>query len=300
MRSLISVGTAVCLVALVVTTGLATKPGQDTNPNGFPSGPHFNLNIIGKKAQFTCPGIELDDEGNPIYGNVIFVPQNEEEAPLCAGEPCPIEIIMESGKGKKAAQVTELQVTDPCTEAFDGDAAFLRLPKNENGYHVYARALATPTDTPSMTIEPDLILVEDEAGNDLVYLGLVTSTGFATPSQTFTRAKGPSKAVNITEMFMWSGDVCYFSLDECLEYGDGICDPRPLCCEDIEPDGIWDSCEDKIVDPCPVGEDVTAYCNTFDEKWVFNIADLVWYLWSIDNDGLKLLQVRFYPVNDEG
>ena len=35
---------------------------------------------------------------------------------------------------------------------------------------------------------------------------------------------------------------------------------------------------------------VTTYTNT----WVFDIDELLEYLWNYDNKGLKLLQVRFY------
>ena len=98
------------LLLLVVTPASATKPGEDVNPNGFPSGEHYNLNIIGKKAEFTCPEQEYDEFGDPVYGNVIFVPENGQG----------IEIFMQSGKGKKAADIPTLQVIDPCS-GFDGN-----------------------------------------------------------------------------------------------------------------------------------------------------------------------------------
>ena len=274
------------LLALVVTPASATKPGQDVNPNGFPSGEHYNLNIIGKKDGFTCPEQEYDELGDPIYGNVVFVPQKGEG----------IQILMQSGKGKKAAAIPTLQVIDPCS-TFDGDAAVLQLPKNDAGYDVYARALATPTNNPDMSITPDLIAVEDEFGNDLMYLGLVTSNGFETPYVSFTRKKGKSVAVDITGLFEWTGDVCYFT--------EGYCDPTlgcdatmELCCTDADMDGIYESCVPKEVDvECPEGtEQVTAFCNSYTEPtWVFNVGDFVTYLWGVENNGLKLLQVRFYP-----
>lgn len=35
---------------------------------------------------------------------------------------------------------------------------------------------------------------------------------------------------------------------------------------------------------------------TTDEMQIFNIADFVTCLWGLDNNVLKLLQIRFYPV----
>ena len=299
---------AFLIAATFIMTGsaLATKPGQDVNPNGFPSGEHYNLNIIGKKADFTCPDQEYywrDSLGNlvetcedpngctptnlPIYGNVIFVPENGEG----------IEIYMQSGKvggkGKKAEALpqNELWAIDPCA-GFDGDGAVIQLPPGE--YDVYARALAKPTDNPDMTVSPKLIAVEDESGNDLIWLGLVTDNGFATPDVTFTRNKGKSKAINITGLFEWTGDVCYLTPDGYCD--DGTCSEKALCCVDNDGDGIYDECEEKVEELCPEGlVDVTAYCRSYTDKWVFNIADFVTYLWNTDNNGVKLLQVRFYP-----
>lgn len=278
-----------CLVggALLFTgTAMATSPGEEVNPNGFPSGPHYNLNIHGKKADFTCPDVQLDEFGNPVYGSSIFVPE----------DGVGIEILMESGSGKgKSAGITEFQVTDPCSAPIDTDPAVLQLPPNPKGYRVYARALAKPTDNPWMTVTPELVAVEDEFGNDLMYLGLVTSDGFTTPYETFTRSKGKSKAMPITGLFEWTGDVCYFSDGYCL---DAECTLTQLCCTDVDLDGVFESCEpnpDLLL--CPEGTvDTTAYCRSYTNEWVFNIGDFVTYLWDLQNNGLKLLQVRFYPV----
>jgi hypothetical protein len=279
-----------CLVGgifLLSGTAMATKPGEEVNPNGFPSGPHYNLNIHGKMADFTCPDVQLDEFGNPVYGNSIFVPD----------DGVGIEILMESGSGKgsKTETITELQVTDPCSAPIDNDPAVVQIPPNTNGYRVYARALATPTDNPWMTVTPELVSVEDEYGNDLLYLGLVTSDGFTTASETFTRTKGKSKAIPITGLFEWTGDVCYFNQEYCL---DGECTSTDLCCTDADLDGVYESCEpnpDLLL--CPEGSvDTAAYCTSYTNEWVFNIGDFVTYLWDVQNNGLKLLQVRFYPV----
>ncbi len=278
---------ALCFGFALILAGAqaqATKPGQDTNPNGFPSGEHFNLNIHGKQAGFVCPEQQYDELGNPIYGNSIFVPEDGSG----------IEIYMESGAGKKAQEITDFQVVDACTTAIDGDPAVLELPPNDKGYEVYARALAKPTDNPSMEIMPDLISVEDEAGNDLIYLGLVTDRGFETPYVTFTRTRGKSKAVDITGMFEWSGDVCYLDTAFCEPVEE--CTQQQLCCVD-NGDGTYAACTVKVDDLCPDGTvELSSYCKSYTDEWVFNIGDFVTYLWDIDNNNLKLLQVRFYPV----
>lgn len=270
---------ALTVLLLVFGPTLATKPGRNVNPNGFPSGEHYNLNIIGKKPNFTCPEPELDAFGNPIYGNVIFVPENG------AG----IRIFMQSGKKgkrKNGEVITGLQVIDPCTAAFDGDEAIMQLQANEFGYDVYARALAKPTDNPYMDVFPDLFAVEDEVGGTLIWLGIVYKDGvFTKTSETFTRQKGKSTAIEITDLFMWAGMICWdVECDSCT---------ATAFCQDIST-GEYFPKEEAL---CPVGStEVTLFCRTYEvPTWVFNIADFVTYLWEVNNNGLKLLQLRFYP-----
>jgi hypothetical protein len=312
--------TTTCLLSLIalifftIGTAYAVKPGVEggINPNGFPSGPHYNLNIHGKKADFTaseqkyyfeitsgslndyaigqlvetCPdGYECSLTTTPIYGNSIFVPENG----------IGIEIFMESGKvggkGNKASVLpqNELWAIDPYA-VFDGDGAVIQLPPGE--YDVYARALAKPTDKPNLTVSPELISIEDEIGNDLLYLGLVTDNGFTTPSETFTRNKGKTKAVPITGLFEWTGDVCYFD-----DPGEGSVQSSK-CCSDTDNDGVYDICDDSDQETCETsdfGEYVEVYCTEYNSEWIFNIGDFASYLWKTENNGLKLLQIRFYP-----
>ncbi len=318
MKKLIVMSFVIVMVAFLTGQAIATKPGNDVNPNGFPSGPHFNLNIIGKKPGFTCPEQkyevtvcthgdgsggwlhlgEIVTEGNcpdddtcvKVYGKVIFVPENGQD----------IEIYMRSGKkggkgSKNAALPDTLQVIDPCA-GFDGDGAVLQLPPNEGGYDVYARALATPTGEPNMIITPELIAGEDEHGNALLFLGVLTANGFETPSQEFRR-KGKSNAIEITGLFEWTGTVCY--LDP-LDAPDGIYVPREVCAIDDDEDGLYDRyTEPDPIDGCLEGTLITVYCHAYSEEWVFNVGDFVEYLWDVTNNGLKLLQVRFYPVNPD-
>jgi hypothetical protein len=268
------------LATLILVFGLtAGGPKRNTNPNGFPSGEHYNLNIIGKKAEFACPEPEVDEGGNIVYGNVIFVPQ----------EGTGIQIVMQSGRkgtNKTGTVITDLWVIDPCTAPFDGNEAVLQLPANPYGYDAYARALATPTDEPNLEVTSNLLMVEDELGDPLVWLGIVYQDGiFTKQSQTFTRSKGKSTAVDITDLFMWSGTICYDA--EC-----DLCVPTAFCRDDAT-----GALTPKTEDTCPAGStEVVLYCRTYaTPTWVFNIGDFVNYLWSVNNNGVKLIQVRFYP-----
>ena len=193
-------------------------------------------------------------------------------------------IPLQSGKGELAASYPELQATDPI--AFPEGTktvgrAIIQLPKNDYGYSIYARALAKPVDDPTlqkMVITPDLVTVQDEYGNDLVLLGEVGFNFFETiyGINTISRFKGKSTAFPITPIFEWTGTICY------------------SCGIDTNEDGIPDSFVPPSGGTCPVGY-VPTDCTTYDGEWVFNIADFVEYLWGLDNTGVKLIQVRFYP-----
>jgi len=313
------------LIILVFTlsSAMATRPEEKVNPNGFPPGFHYTLNIHAKNENFICD-YARDEFGQIIYGNVVNVPDYESNA----------EIRMLSGKGKKAEQFTDLLVIDPCAgfpddrNLTDNPYALLHLPKNEFGYDVYARPLGKPSKDPverNIIIIPGLgkVLMEetdadgnlilDENGEpvttDLLYLGLVTDRGFQTPEMKFERKGKRSIAVPITGLFLWSGDVCYF---DSTGYCNGDCVTRDICCaiqtETI--DGVevvrYLNCEDPISPSTCREVDtsvelplflITVDCKSYEYYWVFNIADLVEYLWNIDSN-VKQFNVRFYPKSE--
>jgi hypothetical protein len=328
------------MMFFVAGSALAVKPGADgnppTNPNGFPSGEHFNLNIHGKKTYFNCPepysGPDYNGEfhdgkdyGNYVnegteqepvwvwkYSGSLFIPENGEG----------IKILVETGKSggnpKKQLTTDVLKVTDPCA-VFDGDAATFQLPPQPNGYWVFFRALAKPTNDPSLTIEgAGVNFFEDSKGNVLFFAGTLGKDFVGTSDGTFTRRKGRSIAVNATTLFNFSGNICYFDLFDCPGELGVDCLETPLCCELIDDgDGIshYDNCVlndtdtngDGVVDgsDCVDGttnvglEPAFAYCKEFVDEPIFNIADFVQFFYDVKNEGLKLLQVRFYPIPDD-
>lgn len=277
-------------IVLALATGTTCALAQTiVNPNGFPSGAHYNLNIHGKKADYNCTPVVYDSAGNPVYGNSIFVPESGQG----------IQILIKSGKkgGRATDLYQEFRVTDACA-VFDKSPAVLELPPNENGYRVYARALAKPGGSATLRYGGSLFSAQDEYGNNLVDLGLITPTGVTPTGQAMQRTKGKSVAVDITPLFLWSGTVCnIFSQDPATG-------TRWLCWLDnpLNPDGLGlispdDSFSAPVNGLCSEGvlTEVPVTCVTYDNEWIFNIADLVESDWLIDNDGSKLIQLRFYP-----
>lgn len=264
-------------------------------------GEHHTLNIHGKKSDFNKQDcVVTPDPVTGEYSNNVFIPSYSTET-------MKNQIIMLSGnaKGKWASTNITYGVRDACTAPFDGDAAELVLPPNEKGYYVTARVLGKPTNNPELTIEGDLLWVQDENGNDLLVLGLVTDNGFRTPSGTYTRSTGKVSAVDITGLFEWNGSVCYFSPENyCYDdTAQNICTNKNICCQDISGDGTYDSCTDPTLDAsgletCSEGYQLLSVgCRDYVNEWVFNIGDFVGYMWDVYSDGnFKLANIRFYPV----
>ena len=274
----------------------AAKPAKVIEySNGYPSGAHYNLNIHGKDPSYNCdstPG-----------GNSVFIDINGEST---------ISYV-----SNKKSSVSELIAQDPCAEVFDGNPVLVQIPSEEQGYYVYGRVPSNHQNTGGessliMVPNPDIEacdLVDEESeltscpDDDLVALGLITSNGiFDIQNQEFVpvdnsgnekgKGQGKSKAVDITGLFLWTGDVCDDSFDT---NGDGeiTVDDIP----DTDGDGLPDDLNgDGVLDDLDLALYLEANCTHFESEWVFSVADLVVVDNTITNDNVKLLKLRFYPV----
>jgi len=236
---------------------LAAKggPGKSTAvqdiSNGYPSGPHFNLNIHGRDVPWNgCEEVSFPEQ----LGKNINTPLRSID-PATGGTWDPIPQI-EFITNNKRSDVTTLSVLDNCTQHVhpsDNDPARILLPKNPaegeypGGYYVYSRILAKPNHG-SDPLEPsnalfypnlDLltlcneIVVDDPLVADLtdcddilLVLGQVTAKGEVydaggdplvrfDPDQVNKKGKqtGKSKATDVTGMFYWKGAVCPNTFD---------------------------------------------------------------------------------------
>ena len=338
-KKAIAAGLTAVITVVMANQGLAGKPAEVVMwSNGFPSGPHFNLNIHGKKDGYSCD--------STAGGGSVFVPEYGESE---------IDILQ-----NKRSSVTELTVHDKCA-SFDGNPALVQLPAGE--YQVYARILAKPSkqeeprevilypklveacndtltvldtngngeiDWSDLDADGDGIADRDIDGNGVINdadldldgngivddadlmlyhqfpdavnctdsfllgTGVITSNGaFDLDSQSFTRSSGKSKAVDVTALLQWSGFACDQVFDS---DGDGQIGLGDL---DTDGDGIpdWDLDGSGVVDEADLAIYLQTNCTAFENEWVFNIADLVVYGWDYLNNGAKLVQTRFYPVN---
>ncbi|HOD49829.1 MAG TPA: hypothetical protein PLJ71_20050 [Candidatus Hydrogenedentes bacterium] len=314
MRKLAIVCLGVVVAAALLTSVssvLAAKPMDViARSNGFPSGAHFNLNIHGKKDGFVA-------DPTAIGGCSVFISEYGQST---------ISYV-----SNKRSSVTELIALDPYAEAFDGDPALVQLPSDPQGYYVFARIVAKPGNGSTDGEPSSIILVPDpvlQACNDdplnpdpnfgsytdcddaLWALGLVTTQGvyeateaeFVRFASDTTTGKGRSMGTDITGLFLWSGWVCDASLDVSGPEGvpDGVINQYDVPIEyDLianggNGNGFIDQAEMDawLADAAEAG--LAVY---YENEWVFNIADLVIQDQSLQNDGTKLLQIRFYPVS---
>lgn len=283
--------------------------------NGYPSGEHFNLNLHGKKLLW-------DGDCSP-GGKNVFLP----EYTNLASEPQTLQIF-----SNKKSSATDLWAKDPCTEEFDGDPAKVQLPfLDDEGYYVFARSAAKPNNGNNLPDgESNIILVpnpvlevcnqdvandpENEFGDldscfdengdlvDMIAVGLVTNNGaYVIEDQQFVRydsttnGKGIKKAIDITGMFLWTGAVCPDSLDM---DGDKILEPADFGLTEAQVDFLFGDDTAPLTDAeflaFLLAADVG--CEFHTDEWVFNVADLVVQSTDLQNDGNKLLKIRFYPV----
>ena len=210
------------LIAMSLAVGTAAALAQ--TGNGAPSGPHYNLNIIGKEQ---CPTDPMTN-GN---GHVIFV--------LLHGGDTATNLT-----GKLVSNISKVNkiFLEPAPDnntfavidgnACDANGALFELPNPSAGYTIWARALATPGGSATMTT-----CATDPTTGEVVC---------STMNVLLTRTKGKSTFSNVTSQLTTI----------------------------------------TFINPT-TGLPITV--SLFDSA----LQD---YFWNYQNNGLRLAQLRFYPI----
>jgi hypothetical protein len=317
----------IAVIALMIGPATAGKPQNVIEKsNGFPSGMHFNLNIHGKNWE-TC-NVAPDD----VWGNSIFIPEtgtatiqyvsNKKSSvyELTVLDACAGFGFDGENDVAKIQLPYKVKVNDVPTEA--------------GGFYVFGRILGKPdnggTDTASSIILYPNVVVEacndpggigfgNDTSCDELALGLIVGNNLYTaePEQyvrfdpTATQGKGKSKATDITRLFTYVGWVVDERLDTmtnnegaCSVGSDGVIDECDVPAEyDLEANGgnntnviDPDELENWLNDQAELPTPMAWYFDVGDNMWILNIADLVVTEQGLENDGTKLLQIRFYPV----
>ncbi len=173
------------LIALMFSSLHVAPVLAGSTGNGAPSGPHFNLNILGMpKAKNVSP----DDYAND--GHRIFVPlEGQAKITLVAGAD--FQVVDYDGTDGNA----KLQLVDPFPEGVEGTTAV---------YKIFVRALGKPGGTANITSG-----FVDEFGNQWLSLETVT----------VTRTKGRSvfsdKTLELTTIYV---DITDDGMDNPVRY----------------------------------------------------------------------------------
>jgi hypothetical protein len=321
--------TLVTIVALIcanlaVFPALAAKPFDVIqHSNGFPSGQHFNLNLHGRD----CTTWTGDYTGNavviPLYSSLcgdatieyLSNKKNTHKTELYVVDP-----LTEPFDGNSAQVYLPYNIDD------DGDPATPTI--SAGGYYVFGRILGKPNngssdDQSSLLLYPNSLVAASNSENtswpwysdnvtidDHIYLdmGVITSNGQVgvTDPSGFYRfdpptddpnekgkgnKTGKSKAVEITELFLWSGWIA-----DLATYPDnndnGAIDIGDVPQEWIDAKGYTLPLTQAQFEEWLAEVGATEYT----DAWIFDIAEMVISGQQVENDGTKNFQIRFYPV----
>lgn len=234
--------------------------------NDFPKGGHdYKLNIIGVEH-----GKSVDMDNNK--GHRIFVMLNGGETVTNGGGKWKKNTSWDDPNLDKTNKILltkgdDFQVLDANATDMDpsDDGAEFQLPDPDVGndgnadYYVYARALGSGGNV-TITTCADEEGTGFDASDDIW-------CGSNEVNLARDKSKGPPKAVDVTE-----------NLLKMTITVDGTADPELAACLDAN----------KVGGQATIGDGVATV-----DRWLFD-ACFENYFWNYDNNGLKLLELRFY------
>lgn len=226
--------------------------------NALPNGWHFTLNLIGVKDKTAA----MDADNDNGIGGRIFVALHFDDGDNtgeCWEGACPIDSQMTNRKNKILLQAgDDFAVLD--ANATDGDGALFRLPSDVSStYQVFARPLGKPGGEATLTTCATVLVDPDPLVVGDEYEEVLCSLS----NYLAVRDSGKPKGENVTSELL----SVQVEIDASLDGTDAL--TTCLLAEGYEAGAV----------------DVPLFDGCFEG-----------YFWDYDNRGLKLLQLRFYPV----
>lgn len=333
-RSTIIISLVVVLILLLgsVSVALAAKPEKWPDggkpqevierSNGFPSGQHFNLNLHGRELGWDGtpePGGKSVYVGLSGNSTIEYVSNKKSKATnLYTIDPL-----------AEPFDEDPARVFLPYKINIGDDIKPNIVPAG--GYYVFGRILGSPgkgsSGSSRIMIWPTFVVqtcnstgVDDDAFGEFrdcveagdLALGLITSSGnlydateqefVRFPDQEPVKGKGNSKGVDISDLYQWSGYVTdNLTLDTNGPEGvaDGYLDEYDVPAEyDQGANGGNDNGtieQFELINWLEYLESIGEVIH-YEDEWIFDIADLVIAGQTVTNDGAKLFQIRFYPI----
>ncbi len=322
--------------------------------NGFPSGMHFNLNLHGRDCTawtgegytgnaIIIPLYSADCPGDNATIEYLSNKNNKSKTELYVIDP-----LTEPFWGGDPAQVyLPYNIDDDDNVSTPGVSA--------QGYYVFGRSLGKPNnsssgDNSSLMLYPNFLVSVNNTVNStwpwnsdwtinddiLLDMGYITSDGQVgiTDPAGFYRfdppptgpgedengkgnKKGKSKAVEITQLFLWTGFITdNVDLDLNLNGTIDINDLTYTTNTSIRPEWVGYEADWLVYYPTngapPLDGEVLdndeflawlqwlaydmGYGDYYEGAWIFDIAEMVISGQRVVNDGTKNFQIRFYPV----
>ncbi len=253
---------SVMLSSVLVVVAFGTRPALADTGNGAPNGAHYNLNLLGKD---TCPGDDLKNTNR----HTIMVKLNFTDATPTTASTATLDKTNKIFLTQTPLSVTnfndKFQVLDG--NACDGDGALFMLPSNP--FSCGATVGGTnSTDPACLVLDTDITFQEY-----LIFLrelGKPGGTGSLTSCRLDTTVT-PNVTICSTESVLLSrssGKSTFRNVTKEL---------TTLCLNTNTANGS--GCDVRV--------------------GIFDGSGFQ-YFWDFDNNGLRTVQLRFYPCPDAG
>lgn len=254
------------------------------------SGLHYNLNLhaIPDGVEKPVPS----DSGSGRHS--VFVPFDDDpetnDFELHIAQQGVEWMVTDCDATDEDGQVSII-LPDEVWEDTDGDGVLDNKLGDVKSYRVFVVGLGKPDESSNVVLMPDVEVTNPDPSQgpgQTIYYDLTGGPLTLDGHRKGGKGKGNTGQPvwnNATDLFLTTVWIWEQDVDHTIYGGDGI-------------DGDWwdDTSWDQTLEDCDgYGTELMEVVEYLD-YWVFDIEELTDYWWKVQNNGVKLMQVRFYPI----